>query len=117
MAALRGRAGCGQGRWAARLTPNLLILRRTRRGLERSRRAGSRGVQEFAGGPAQGLGQVDCAVDAGAHAAPGGVQCSGKGDPVGVEVAVAGGGVDQCPDRIVDAQVAPSLLVDPAWGA
>ena len=42
MAALRGRAGWGQGRWAARLTPNLLILRRTRRGLERSRRAGSR---------------------------------------------------------------------------
>lgn len=45
MAALRGRAGCGQGRWAARLTPNLLILRRTTRGLERGRRLGSRGVQ------------------------------------------------------------------------
>lgn len=32
-----------------------------------------------------------------------------------VDVAVAGDGVDPCPDRVVDAQVSPSLLIDPTW--
>jgi hypothetical protein len=42
IASFGGRVGWGQRRWVARLTPKLLILRLTTRGLDRSRRVGSR---------------------------------------------------------------------------
>src|SRR4029450_51966 len=87
-----GRVGCGQQRWVARLTPKLLILRLTTRGLARSRRLGTRCrnssvvVAVMARDSRRG-GKARLAHDLGAGPREG----ADERDPVGVDLAVQGG--------------------------
>jgi len=52
-------------------------------------------VQQFTGGAAQSAGEVEGLAQAGADAASGGVQRCGEADPVGIEVVLVSGAVDQ----------------------
>jgi len=72
---------------------------------------GEQAVQQLADGATQCDAEVDGAGQAGADAAPGGVQRGGEADPVGVKVVVVGGGMDERAQRVVHAQVAPGFLV------
>jgi hypothetical protein len=107
-----GRVGCGQQRWAARLTPKLLILRLTTRGLARSRRLGTRCrnssvvVAVMARASRRG-GKARLAHDLAADHAKG----ADERDPVGVDLAVQGGLVHELPDGVVDQEHAPHLLL------
>ena len=66
---------------------------------------GEQSVEEFVGGAADGGGEVDGGGQPGADAASGGVEGFGERDPVWVDVVVVGGGVDECAERVVHAQV------------
>src|SRR5215218_3421559 len=112
-----GRVGCGQQRWVARLTPKLLILRLTTRGLARSRRLGTRCRRSSAivavmarasrrGGKARLL--HDLAAD---HS-----KGADERDAVGVDLAVQGGLVHELPDGVVDQKHAPHLLLHSLGG-
>ena len=78
---------------------------------------GQCGVEEFGDRALGGAGQRDAAADSGADVASGGVDGVGEGDRVRVEAVVVGRFVDQGTDRVVHAEVAPGLLVDPLWCA
>jgi len=92
-------------------------VRRTTRGLCRRRRVVSRCSSSAAtartarrsreGGKSRLVGDL----------AAGGAQRAGERHPVGVEARVPGAGMDQVPDRVVDQQDAPDLLLDPAAAA
>src|SRR5690242_19710170 len=99
MVSLGALVGCGQWRCAGRLTPQLLILRLTTRGLARRRRRGSVSARISA------IASV-CAVwrvwggksRVGAGAAAGGAEASGKRQSVGVKIGRERGVVHQAAD-------------------
>src|SRR5512132_548712 len=115
---LMGRSvGCGQQRWAARLTPKLLILRLTTRGLARSRRVGtgcrnSSAVVAVMARASRRGGKAGLLHDLAADHSKG----AGKRDAVGVDFAVQGGLVHELPDGVVDQEHAPHLLLHPLGG-
>lgn len=112
------RVGWGQRRCSPRLTPKFDIFRLTTRGLDRLRRGGNRravisrspsarAVVRWSGGKSR-LGSDLTSSEA---------DGAGEGEPVGVESAGSRGVMHQGTDGVMDQQVSPDFLLDPAWRA
>ena len=115
-----GRVGCGQQRWAACLTPKLLILRLTTRGLARNRRLGtgcrnSSAVVAVMARASRRGGKARLAHDLAANHS----KRADEGDAVGVDLAVQGGLVHELPDGVVDQEHAHTSCSTPrgSWNA